>query len=341
MAKESDLLAALEFVTEGKKTVLPKKITKPLFSTKSFQLEVESIKKKATPWTRGPGIQGMGLGERYTQGKQQKDLALRVYVEKKKPLSKVKNKVPENLTIPGLGVFHTDVIEIGKVQQESMTQKVRPAMPGSGLAHIKVSVGTFGCLVLKKQDPKSLYILSNSHVLADAGTARLGDKIIQPGRYDGGKAPTDIIAKLSDFKPFVFGKNGYPNFIDAAIAKVPASKVVMAIRIIGRAPTGVSKFLRRGMNVHKVGRTTDYTVGKITDINYRLYLKYKKPGGKSGFVGLKDQVLCTRYTAAGDSGAVVMNTRGKLIGLHFAGSQSASIFNRIEHVFRQLDLELL
>jgi hypothetical protein len=49
------------------------------------------------------------------------------------------------------------------------TQRHRPAFPGCGLGHTDVTVGTFGCLVRKKGDPNNLYILSNSHVLANEG----------------------------------------------------------------------------------------------------------------------------------------------------------------------------
>ena len=94
------------------------------------------------------------------------------------------------------------------------------------------------------------------------------------------------------------------------------------------------------MRVQKVGRTTDYTTGVVLDVHYRLALRYKKPGGGTGRVGLRDQVLCTRYTAGGDSGSAVLNSRKRVVGLHFAGSPSTSIFNRIGHVFDLLDLEL-
>jgi V8-like Glu-specific endopeptidase len=57
-------------------------------------------------------------------------------------------------------------------------------------------------------------------------------------------------------------------------------------------------------------------------------------------VGFRDQVLCTRYTAGGDSGAAVLNKRRYLVGLHFAGSMSASVFNPVQPVFRSLAIEL-
>jgi len=45
-----------------------------------------------------------------------------------------------------------------------------------------------------------------------------------------------------------------------------------------------------------------------------------------------------RYTAGGDSGSAVFNMNKEVVGLHFAGSDSSSIFNRIGHV---LDLLLI
>lgn len=351
MTKEDQLVLALDFLTVGAKASIPEALSREVFATESFQLHTEKIRKKSKNWTQGRGIQGLGVGEKITEGKEQKSLALRVYVEKKRPLSKVKNPVPKKVQVPEVGNVPTDVLEIGLVVTETFSEKVRPAIPGCGVGHPDVSVGTFGCLVKKKGGKKGLYILSNSHILADSGVAHIGDDIVQPGDYDGGVVGGDRIARLAEFQPFQFGYS-YANLIDAAIAKVTSKKKVGdIIRILGVKPAGISKTVRRGMMVHKVGRTTDHTFGRITDVNYRLNLTYKRPGHRSkhyqrrghtrkGRVGLRDQVLCTRYTAGGDSGSVVLNSRNKIVGLHFAGSPSTSIFNRIEHVFTVLGLEL-
>jgi hypothetical protein len=95
------------------------------------------------------------------------------------------------------------------------------------------------------------------------------------------------------------------------------------------------------MQVQKTGRTTDFTIGVITDINYRLPMSYKKPGGGTGRVGMRDQVLCTRYTAGGDSGSAVLNMNKEVVGLHFAGSPSSSIFNKISNVLVALNIEIV
>lgn len=340
MAKEHELQLALEFISEGDRAVIPRGKSREVFSTESFQAETRRIRERSRPWTQGSGIQGLGLGEKVSGGKVSEDLALRVYVARKKPLSKVKNRVPKRVRVPEVGEFPTDVLEIGRVEAESFRERVRPAMPGCGLGHRNVTVGTFGCLVRKRGDASRLYILSNSHVLADEGVATIGDPIVQPGPADGG-GQGDRLARLSEFQPFTFSRVGYSNYVDAAIAEVDPSRVEHSIRILGVQPAGVGRTLRRGMQVQKVGRTTDHTVGVIRDVDYRFSLNYKNPAsGRRSRVGFRDQILCSRYTAGGDSGSLVMNMREYALGLHFAGSPSTSIFSRIRDVFVALDIEL-
>lgn len=352
-ATESDLELGLEILTEGRRASVPRLTTALSAPKAAFALEAvgheksalevaDELQKEARGWTHGRGIEGVGIGDKLTMGEPAGELALRVYVDKKKPRAKLRNPVPKTVVIPGVGELATDVIEIGKIVPEVFTERVRPAMPGSGVGHRDVSVGTFGCLVRKKGDSETLYILSNAHVLANGALGQSGDVIVQPGKYDGGSVSDDFIAELTDFVPFSFTKDGFPNLVDAAIAKVKRrSSVNAALRILNITPVGVGRTLRRGMHVKKVGRTTDYTTGVIQDIHFRLSLQYRRPSGNStGRVGFKDQVLCTRYSAGGDSGAVILNSSDRIVGLHFAGSPSGSIFNRIKHVLTELDVEV-
>lgn len=335
MARHRDLMIALEMLTEGADAALPRSIR-----TESLESASEALREKTHGWTMGPGIQGVGIGEKITERKKTQELVLKVYVKEKKPKSECRNPVPTQVRVPEIGALPTDVEEIGEVEVEVFRSRVRPAMPGCGLGHLGVTVGTFGCVVRKRSRDGALYVLSNSHVLANEGIAAIGDKIVQPGRADGGKLPGDVLGTLAEFVPFQFTSTGFPNLVDAAIAKVPKSRVIKQIRILGIQPAGVSRTVRRGMRVKKVGRTTDLTIGEVRDVNYRLALNYKKTPTRRGRAGLRDQVLCTRYTAGGDSGSAVLNTRNNIVGLHFAGSPSTSIFNKIRNVFRLLDIEL-
>lgn len=326
------LLLALELITTPE---LPRIAT-------GLHAEAIQMQEKTKSWAMSKGIQGIGIAEKITDGEKIGEVVIKVYVEKKLPKSKVEDLIPKDLRVPGVdGTIKTDVQEIGVVVKEPNTIRVRPAIPGFGVGHIKITVGTFGCLVRKTNDSNAIYILSNSHVLADEGTGAVGDPVIQPGAYDGGTNPTDVIAELSQWVPFNFTTTGYPNTVDAAIARVKnKASVTSAIRLIG-VPVGVSNRIRRDMRVQKTGRTTDYTQGIIQDINYRMALNYKKPGGGNGRVGLQDLVLCTRFTDGGDSGSAVLDMNKKVVGLHFAGSPSSSIFNKIGNVLGPLDIEVV
>lgn len=335
MAREQDLVVALEMITEGARAAVPRGLRSEALARESAR-----VQQRYRGWTDGPGIQGIGIGHKVTRRRETSELVLKVYVERKLPLSRCRHPVPTRVAVPALGPLPTDVEEIGRVEAESFTDRVRPAVPGSGIGHAQVTVGTFGCLVRKRGRARTLYILSNSHVLANEGLAGPGDPILQPGAMDGGRLPQDSLAKLAEFVPFRFSSTGYPNLVDAAIARVARTRAVREIRILGVAPQGVDLRIRRGQLVQKVGRTTDHTTGIVRDVHYRLALRYQKTPGVHRRAGLRDQVLCSRYTAGGDSGAAVLDARKRLVGLHFAGSPSTSIFNRIEHVFAALDLEL-
>lgn len=306
------------------------------------QLEALSPQEHPRSWASASNIQGFGIAERITQGQKLKDLALKVYVERKLPLGKLDNPVPKQVDLPGLKEpVATDVHEIGKVQLEASTARYRPAMPGCSVGHYQVEAGTFGCLVRKKGQP-DLYVLSNSHVLANEGFCKAGDVVLQYAKYDGGVQPDDVLGELAEWVPFKFSDDGFDNLVDAAIAKVvkPAD-VTSAVNLIG-VPKGVSTVVRRGMKVKKCGRTSDLTYGEITDVDYRLPMTYTTADGAgSGRVGLSDQVLCTRYTAPGDSGSAVFNVNDEIVGLHFAGSPSTSIFNKIGNVLDALGLEIV
>lgn len=346
MVTEIELEQGLEILTEGSKA----QITRPgatEFSIESVGDETlleqaDEVRDKTRGWTHGRGIEGLGIGDKLTDGKPVGELALRVYVQKKKPKSKVSNPIPKTVAVPGVGDLSTDVIEVGRITPEMYTERLRPALPGCGISHHNATVGTLGCLVRQRGDTDHLFLLSNSHVIANAGLGQIGDVILQPGKTDGGTIDDDSIAKLSDFVPFKFTETGFPNLVDAAIAKVNRrTSVKPTFRVLNFTPDGVGRTLRRGMHVKKVGRTTDYTTGVITDVHFRLALRYQRPGSSSkGRVGFRDQILCTRYSAQGDSGSIILNSRNKVIGLHFAGSPSVSIFNRIAYVFDLLGLEL-
>ena len=117
--------------------------------------------------------------------------------------------IPVAVEITGLFVPRTD-----------RTARARPAPIGFSVGHPDITAGTLGARVT---GGGSVFILSNNHVLANRNKARVGDPTLQPGAFDGGTAPGDVIGTLADFEPIRF--DGSLNYMDAAISLVPADAV--------------------------------------------------------------------------------------------------------------------
>jgi hypothetical protein len=85
-----------------------------------------------------------------------------------------------------------------------------------------------------------------------------------------------------------------------------------------------------------VGRTTGYTTGRITQVDVTVQVVY---GGRA--VRFVDQFMATGMSAAGDSGAAVLDMDGYVVGLLFAGSDQATLLNPIQHVLSALNVEVV
>lgn len=258
----------------------------------------------------------------------------------------------------------TDVVETGPIRAfQPPTGRFRPAPGGVSIGHRDITAGTLGCLVRKGGES---FILSNNHVLANSNDASVGDPILQPGPHDGGTVANDHIANLEAFVPISFvapeppSECGFaqaviallnagcrligsetryrivsiqqtPNVVDAAIARpLSATSVTDEIHEIGRIQGTVQGAL--GMQVKKSGRTTGFTTGEILQVDVTVNVQYG-PGQVAQFT---DQLLAGAMSQGGDSGSAVLDGQDRLTGLLFAGSDSTTIINRIEHVFAAL-----
>jgi hypothetical protein len=293
-------------------------------------------------WVCGEGVQALGIGPKIKDGADTGELALRVYVEAKMADRKIDHPVPKRVDANAAGPITTDVIEIGRLETELFTGTSDPMAPGVGVGNpLDDNVGTLGAIVRRRSDD-ALALLSNAHVIARDGLATIGEEVVQPSTLDGGQRGTDRVARLARFQPFEFTQTGFPNLVDAAIAELEGGRVSTdLIRILGHAPKGITKNVRRGMHVHKIGRTSDLTTAIIQDVHFRLQFRLRQTATRRARVGFRHQVMCTRFTAPGDSGSLVLSSSGRAVGLHFAGSLTASIFNRIDHVLNALDVDLV
>jgi hypothetical protein len=180
-----------------------------------------------------------------------------------------------------------------------------------------------------------LCLLSNNHVIADSNRARIGDPILQPGPADGGVL-ADQIGTLEAFVPINFPG---PNLVDAAVGFTSFEFVDPRHVTYVLNPTPMAASL--GMTVKKDGRTTQATVGTVTDVSANISVGY--PGGVAQF---RDQVGIRGsggpFSLGGDSGSLVVTaSSNQPVALVFAGNTdgSLSFANPIAAVIQSLGIQ--
>lgn len=175
-------------------------------------------------------------------------------------------------------------------------------------------------------------------MLANSNAAAIGDPILQPGPFDGGVVPTDVIARLSRFVPIKFIQPGQPvplNFVDAAIAEGQFHDLDRRIFWVGELK-GTNVAPTVGTLVQKTGRTTNWTTGRITNINATVDVNY----GGGRVARFAQQLLTTDMSAGGDSGSLVADLSENAVGLLFAGSPVVTVINRISLVEASLGIRV-
>ncbi len=230
------------------------------------------------------------------------------------------------------------VVRLGLAMNSGMKERVRPLRSGHSVGHYSITAGTLGTFVKTKQ---GVMMLSNNHVLAASNMAKIGDAILQPGQYDGGNNPKDVVGKLVAFKEMK--ENG--NVMDAAIASIdkeflPKDFTIPHIGKIGKNIVSPADIL--GCKVQKTGRTTGHTQGEVTAINLRNVAVGYGSGKTYRFDNQME--VCTEggeFSAGGDSGSFVVDMEGNPVALLFAGSPGHTIVCPIEAVLKEFKAEVL
>jgi hypothetical protein len=221
--------------------------------------------------------------EKISSGKHTGVWAVKFFVRLKYPEAQLdrKHRLPSSVAGLPVDVEETGLFRpFGAPRKHPVTKsaalnpriKMRPVHPGCSVGYKdpdpKFTVaGTFGALV---QDGKNSYILSNNHVLADQDRLPPGSPIFQPGLMDSGHTNSDQIAELT--KAVTLEVEG-PNHVDCAIARLlKPSLASKEILFIG-APQGIAE-AQVDMTVHKFGRSSGYTVGRISSVNTDVTLSY-------------------------------------------------------------------
>ena len=315
---------------------------------------------------------GVGVGFKETKGKKTEELALKVLVRQKTPISELSSKdlIPKEMD----GV-RTDVLAVGNINAfQNHKARQRPAMPGISIGHYAITAGTFGAVVRDATTSERL-ILSNNHVLANSNNASKGDAIIQPGGADGGRSPQDRIADLERFVAIKFkgggdgggdgGSNcpiaqffasllnvfasasgshtrvkpvkveaGATNLVDAAVARPVNNEIVSDETMeIGVVSGYVEATI--GMKVKKSGRTTGYTEGEVNSLDTTLEVGY---GSQTAI--FEHQILTGDMSDPGDSGSLIVDENNRAVGLLFAGSTTVTVINPIDAVLSALNITI-
>ncbi|MDH5607055.1 MAG: S1 family peptidase [Anaerolineae bacterium] len=333
-----------------------KEIDAPLDTATAELLDIDAKRPLAN-------VIGVGAGVKWKDGKPKGDgePSIIVLVTQKLDLS----QVPKADRIPKkIADAQTDVLAIGQpfaggrpsstVGTQTLAQRIRPAEGGYSVGHVKITAGTIATCAYDILNggkasppehgigiPSRYYILSNNHVLANSNDANLGDPILQPGPYDGGSYPQDVIARLSRFIPITFdppvSRENHRNLVDAAIAEGDFHDLDREIYWVGYTRGWRPKdMVKVGTLVQKTGRTTNYTVGRITAIKATVDVGY----GGGRVARFRDQIITTDLSAGGDSGSLVTTLDNIAVGLLFAGSSIATIVNQIENVRNLLRVEV-
>jgi hypothetical protein len=306
-----------------------------------------------------------GVGYKIAGDTPTDEVSIVVSVAKKLPVAQLTAAALVPKAIDGM---KTDVIETGPIVAfQDPKQRYRPARPGCSIGHQLITAGTLGCLV-KRGD--QVFILSNNHVLANSNTAHIGDPIWQPGKYDGGTS-ADQIATLEQFIPIGFPGDPQPapvpepggcsplasmmkalqpkqatppvaqinepgnNTVDCALAR-PLSPDLVSPDILNiGVPIGVGA-ATLGTPLQKMGRTTGYTTGQITQLDVTVSVDY---GGR--IATFHHQLMAGAMSQGGDSGSAVLDMNKRVVGLLFAGSTTTTIMDPIQLVLDALQVQLV
>ena len=278
-------------------------------------------------------VLGFGVGFRFSSGSLCGEVAPKSRFAKNCRCGRSDRRLrsPQPLT-----VYSTDEESMVRPCFTAM-QTVPAAVPcGVSISNIDLNgSGTLGCLVVTNTN--KLCLLSNNHVLANENAANIGDPIIQPGNAEPVAAPVKIIGQLEQFVPI----QATGNLVDAGRLALTSLDLASPSHItysLNPQPTGVTL----GMSVIKNGRTTQSTLGMVTDVGVNISVGYDPFPARAE---MRNQIAIRGvngpFSMPGDSGSLIVTAATKQpVALLFAGSSdnSMTFANPIDAVMSALGI---
>jgi hypothetical protein len=301
-------------------------------------------------------------------------LCIRVYVRHKQSLAELASEQRVPLEIDGIP---TDVNVIPSLGFQADNSRYRPIKGGIQISNGRwdldppgtpagIIIGTLGCVAIDKTD-KSEVFLSNYHVLQGHATGP-GIPIYQPAPiwFPNHVAPVAVPSQvIGDADKVAVVRRCVLNpKIDAGIARIDVSScchccgIHFSNEINGLSVSGTplrstivgDEPAAPGMTVFKVGATTLRTEGRVVDTNHPDVVIQTGATSRTftGQISIQNVDTTKQFSDVGDSGAVVVNAAGKIVGLLFAGGQMVagepqrfvSLANHIADVLRELNIEI-
>ncbi|MFJ8085363.1 hypothetical protein ACIQ6Y_32850 [Streptomyces sp. NPDC096205] len=271
-------------------------------------------------------ITGVDFGVRDEENPDPEDIALRVFVATGDDIPFEVQAVTANFPFPVMFVQRTFTLTQVSLPDQS---RKRPVLGGVSVfssrlaAQAQPTAGTLGAIVVDSLDPTTFYGLSNHHVLcADLGRGQ-GDEIIQP-EPPFGSIPGDRVGVLHDW---AFPEGEPEGSIDAAIFRLETDSIPEVEEV---GPVFGSVEPKLGMLVSKRGRTTGLTFGVIVSTGGDYSLAYPRlpavGAPPSVWRTLTNQIQVRAdfpqsivFGESGDSGAVVLDSQSRVVGLYWGG----------------------
>lgn len=210
--------------------------------------------------------------------------------------------------------------------------KHRPIVGGISISPSERIAGTLGVIT---RDGK---ILTNAHVLSIDYQGKKyyekGTPIIQPGMLDGGDPKADVVGYLDSYIPV----KDEGNTVDVAIGIPTVEAKQMEVLGLGKVDGWTEPTI--GMKVAKSGRTTGVTRGQITDVHATLKV-FGYPTTMKGYAIFEDVIIIEPVmSSAGDSGSLLVDEKGRAVGLIFAGSKFITVACKIRNVIDSTGIDL-
>lgn len=291
---------------------------------------LQRARKTHAPWLTDTGVTGIGVGERSTAGRPTGQLAIQVRVRAKKAASiATSGWIPPAVRIPGIpGAVPIDVVE---------SPPVSPALAQCGDAIGEQDLatwGTLGCLVEAAGSLKGrLLALTAGHVLS----GRIDRKVNWLG-FPGQKSTARrllgrVVAHSTPTTATSIER--YPNLYEVALIAATDLLIDDDLHDLG-APAGLRlEPLERGERVELWGAFSGRCTGHVTAVAQNHLVELG--GVEYGFQGL---VRHDAPTADGDSGAVVLDSARRIVGLHLGRVDGEAVMTPIAPIVRRYGLRL-